>query len=642
MEGQQYGPALHSYVSQEGRKLMRRTILLLLMTATALLVASGVVLAQHQTIPPSHFPSRAENQTQTNYASAEILVKFKDGASKQKKEEIHKRNGGQTKEVLRGIDVELVGVSRGQEMASAAEYRKDPNVQFAEANGLYGEAATVNDPRIGEQYGYDNTGQTGGTPDADIDALDAWAGATTGSTTAPIAVLDSGIEEGHEDLTGKVTNRVNYTGSATNDDLRGHGTHIAGSIAANTNNGVGVGGTCPDCPLYNVKVLGDDGIGYYSWIANGITWAADNGAKVINMSLGSSNPSSTVESAIDYADAKGIVLVAAAGNNSSSSMFYPAAYDKVLAVAATDHNDAKASFSNYGSSWVDVAAPGVNVLSTAIDNPSTTEVERYTLMNGTSMASPHVAGVAGLVWSKTSLCSDNLCVRDRIESKAEQITGTGSDWAKGRINANNSVDTAAPETTIDSASGPSGTVNLTSASFGFSSSEAGSAFECRIDGGAWDACTSPKGYTDLPDGPHTFEVRATDPAGNTDPSPASHTWTIDTTTPAVSNAIPEPGAAQVARSTNVTATFSEDVDGVTATTFMLAKGTKEPTSESMIASGTTVSYAPATRTATLNPYGSSKTVLQRCTYYTAKVTHSVTDKAGNPANKKIWSFKTSC
>jgi thermitase len=379
------------------------------------------------------------------YAPEEILVKFKDGASGTKKQEVHAKKGGRVKETIPAIDVQVVDVESGKEKAKAKEYKDDPNVEFAEVNGVYEAVQTIsspNDPKVSDQWQYKNPKYI--TPHkGDIDAYEAWSGGTvgsrsnwdggtTGSSSVAIAILDTGIKEDHEDLTGKVTKRTNFTDSSTNGDVVGHGTHVAGSAAALTNNKKGVAGTCPGCALYNVKVLGDTGSGYYSWMAQGITWATDNGAKVINMSLGGTSSSSTLQSAIDYAWSKGVVVVAAAGNDNTYVQFYPAAYDKVIAVGATDNADAKASFSNYGSSWVDVAAPGDSILSTTVDGG-------YGLKSGTSMATPHVAGEAGLIWSKSGLCAatDSTCVRNRIESKADPTSGTY--WAKGRVNANGGV-----------------------------------------------------------------------------------------------------------------------------------------------------------------------------------------------------------
>ena len=408
-----------------------RCLIVLAMIPTVLL-ATGTDLARAQT-PPAE-----------GIVPGEILVKFNPGTSEAKKKEVHGKKGGQTEEVIPEIGVEVVQVSSGQEESRAADYETDPNVQYAEPNGLYQafetkkEAtsdATTNmtptDSKVGKQWAYNNTGDNGWKNDADIDAFEAWD-ITTGSDAVPIAILDTGIDQKHEDLRGKVTKSVNCTTKAPCDsnlsakDKNGHGTHVAGTAAALTNNGTtGVAGTCPSCTLYNVKVLGSDGNGSWASVAKGIRWSADNGAKVINMSLGGSTGSSTVSDAVNYAWSKGVVLTAA-GNDGSKKASYPAYYEHVIAVAASDYYDKKAGFSNYGS-WVDVAAPGVDILSTTRDGG-------YGTMSGTSMATPHVAGVAGLVWS-TSSGTSNKSVRDKIESTADKIGGTGSYWSKGRINA---------------------------------------------------------------------------------------------------------------------------------------------------------------------------------------------------------------
>ncbi|HEX3036497.1 MAG TPA: S8 family serine peptidase, partial [Thermodesulfobacteriota bacterium] len=187
-----------------------------------------------------------------------------------------------------------------------------------------------------------------------------------------------------------------------------------------------------NCVLMNGKVLNDSGSGSWSGIANGIIWAADNGAKVINMSLGGPSGSSTVQSAINYAWNKGVVIVAAAGNEGISSPSYPAYYSNVIAVAATDENDNIASFSNYGT-WVDVAAPGVDILSAYIRyNPP------YVFLSGTSMASPHVAGLAGLLASQGR---NNINIRAAIENTTDNIgLYPIANGQKGRINAHKAVD----------------------------------------------------------------------------------------------------------------------------------------------------------------------------------------------------------
>ena len=257
--------------------------------------------------------------------------------------------------------------------------------------------------------------------------------------------MDTGIDQAHPDLPigEKVVLQKDFTGSGSVNDFYGHGTHVSGIVSATTNNSAGVAGTCPDCRLLNGKVLNDSGSGVYSWITNGIICAADNGAKVINMSLGGSVPSKTLEKAVNYAWGKNVVVVAAAGNSGNPSKTYPGAYTNAIAVAATDNQDNKASFSEYGS-WVDVAAPGVNVYSTFPTHPFYLQTEygrseNYDFGSGTSMATPMTSGVVALIWStgKYTYASD---VRSRLELTADKISGTGTYWLAGRINAGNAVD----------------------------------------------------------------------------------------------------------------------------------------------------------------------------------------------------------
>jgi thermitase len=410
--------------------------------------ASGLVLATLLPAVPaaaqSHPGLGQPGQEPVEVVKGEILVKFKPGTSGQAIAETHRQNNGQEMRQIAQVGARVVAVPPGQERSRAAGYRANPNVAYAEVNGLYYALGfTPNDPRYPSQWQYESAGGGGGQRDADIDASGAWQ-TTQGTSSVAIAILDTGIDRSHEDLTrgAKVVKTQNFTDpvadSEAADDYYGHGTHVAGSAAASTNNGIGVAGTCPACSLYNVKVLGNDGSGAWSGIADGIVWAADNGAKVINMSLGSYSPSDTVRDAVDYAWGKGVVLVGAAGNDGKNWGLYPAAYPNVIAVAATDKRDARASFSNYGSNWVSLAAPGANILSTATDHPSTLfgTGPTYGTLSGTSMATPHVAGVTGLVWS-TGLCgaADGACVRGRLQSTADKISGTGRFWIYGRLNA---------------------------------------------------------------------------------------------------------------------------------------------------------------------------------------------------------------
>ena len=405
------------------------------------------------------FFSAATSQAQTpsETVPGEILVSFKPGVTGQSIATLHRQNEGHVKEVIPGIDVHVVSVPAGQEEARAAAYGRNPNVLFAEVNGTYQLITDgANDEYFGSQWAYNNTGQTGGTINADINLTEAWH-LSTGNSAVKVAILDTGIDAKYDiygniphldllDASGvsKVVGGAQFASGNMNDG-NGHGTHVAGTVAALTNNLIGVAGTAPGASLLNVKVLDDNGSGSWSGIANGIKWAADNGAHVISMSLGGSRGSSTVESAINYAWDKGVVLVAAAGNSGRKSASYPAYYTNVIAVGATDHNDNKASFSNWGT-WVDITAPGVSILSTAPNHPTTqawSSGVSYASINGTSMATPHVAGVAALLWSEVidNQVPDvtNRTIRNWIQSGANPISGTGRYWSNGRLDAEKSL-----------------------------------------------------------------------------------------------------------------------------------------------------------------------------------------------------------
>jgi thermitase len=389
----------------------RKWLIVPLLALLALVFATAVVGA-----------SPAPQAGPPDFVEGEILVKFKPGTPGALVSDTHRQNGAQVKEVIPGIDVQVLGVPAGQEHARVAAYSRNPNVLFAEVNGFYYVVWSPNDQHYGSQWQYTT-----------IQAPEAWD-LHKGINTVRVAVLDTGIDRSHQDLQGKVVNAVNFTTSRFVDDRHGHGTHVAGSVSAATNNSIGVAGTAPFVKLDSVKVLSDTGSGSWSGIANGIMWAADHGSKVINLSLGGTSSSSTLENAVNYAWGKGVVVVAAAGNNGNTTLFYPAAYGNVIAVAATNSSDSKASWSNYGT-WVDVAAPGVNILSTVMGN-------KYEAWGGTSMASPHVAGLAALLFSAKPGATAGE-VRSLIQNNADAITGTGTTsgslWKYGRINAYRSL-----------------------------------------------------------------------------------------------------------------------------------------------------------------------------------------------------------
>jgi subtilisin family serine protease len=245
-----------------------------------------------------------------------------------------------------------------------------------------------------------------GTPDCDIDAPEAWD-INTGSWEVVIAVVDTGVDYNHRDLQANMWTDTNgfYGRDFVNNDNnpmddRGHGTHCAGIIAAEGNNGLDITGVCWNARIMGLKVLDSGGSGSYSDAATAFYYAVENGADVLSNSWGGSNYSETLEQAVDYAHSMGVITVAAAGNEFTDSAHYPAYYEHVIAVAATYSDGKKASFSNYGD-WVDIAAPGVDVLSLRASGTSYgTPYDDYTtILTGTSMACPHAAGVVGLLLS---------------------------------------------------------------------------------------------------------------------------------------------------------------------------------------------------------------------------------------------------
>lgn len=361
------------------------------------------------------------------FSDERILVQMRPALPEDERLKFHRLMGVAQISTIERTNVDILRVEKGHVEQKIAELSRDPRVVFAEPDYIARVLGLTNDPGIlnNLQWGMYKV-KAAGVGDS------AWN--YSKGDGVKVAILDTGIDQDHEDLVGKVQDNKNCTDSPTVDDLYGHGTHVAGIVAASTNNSLGVAGLGYNATLMNVKVLDDSGSGYYSWITNCITWAADNGARVINMSLGGPSKSKTLENAINYAWSKGVVIVAAAGNSGNTSPTYPGYYTNVIAVAATDSNDKKASWSSFGR-WVDVAAPGVSIYSTFPNHRYTINKKLgYDYASGTSMATPHVAGLAALVWA-TSYGTNNSNVRRQIENTADKISGTGKYWAYGRINA---------------------------------------------------------------------------------------------------------------------------------------------------------------------------------------------------------------
>lgn len=354
------------------------------------------------------------------FVPGEVLVKAKPGASMLQTMAAAKL-GGSIVERIPGLDIARIKIPSTVSVRQAVDYFNRFNwVEFAEPNGIWHAVRTPNDSLWSTQYG-----------PRQIQCEAAWD-ITIGDSGIIIAIVDTGIQLTHADLSAKLVPGTGFVGNSNGNDDNGHGTHCAGIASATTNNSLGIAGVGWLCSLQPVKVLNSGGSGSWAAVANGIRWAADNGAKVMNISLGGTSDGGATRTAVEYAWNRGTILAAAAGNNGSSGAFYPAFYDQCIAVAATNQSDNRASFSNFGS-WVDVAAPGQGINSTWLGGG-------YTYLDGTSMASPHVAGLAGLIFSILGSGASNQLVRDIIERNTDNIGRYGI--RLGRVNAFRAVQDA--------------------------------------------------------------------------------------------------------------------------------------------------------------------------------------------------------
>jgi len=389
--------------------------------------------------------SAAQTATPVPFVAGDVVVKFKPGVNANARADAHRVVGATPLVEIPGTRVYRVRVAAGDESAAIARYRRNSNILYAEPNfirsistpGARVQSSEVvpSDYHFGDQWGLDNTGQAfycipwiagelclySGTPDADIDAPEAWA-ISRGSSNITVAVIDSGVDYTHPDLAANYAGGDDFVfGDGDPMDDHGHGTHVAGTIAASINNptgtpaaGEGVVGVAPNARILAYKVCRSDGTCDDFAIQQAIARAVADGANIINMSLGETQYSQSLNDAVQAAWNAGLVIVAGAGNDGTMVPFYPAAFDNVISVAAFDEDHRRPSFSNYGS-WVDISAPGNAIMSTyrmAECGSSTTpgDMGCYAFNTGTSMATPHVSGAAALVWSRSDVTSNSQVV----------------------------------------------------------------------------------------------------------------------------------------------------------------------------------------------------------------------------------------
>jgi thermitase len=377
--------------------------------------------------------------------AGEVLVELRAGASP---DAVARRAGASRRELVRRT-VHRLKVPPGQERARAEALKRDPDVVAAAPNYIRSASdLTPNDPLYGQQWWLPK-----------IAAPAAWSTAT-GSPSIIVAVLDSGADLTHPDLQANLVPGINtlcsdpdwvppsatYCATATEQDDYGHGTHVAGIVAAVGNNGVGVASVAWSAKVQPVKVLDGSGNGSDAQIIAGIDWAREHGAKVLNMSLGGPGQSDVLDAAVNRAWQSGMVVTASAGNQNSGVAFYPAASPNALGVAATNASDERWFLSNFGS-FVDIAAPGDGILSIVRGGG-------YDYKTGTSMASPVVAGAAALVWTthpgyqNAQVVSQLIGTADKVGSTPYDTAGRNDQMGYGRLDLAQAVQTTTTTTRL--------------------------------------------------------------------------------------------------------------------------------------------------------------------------------------------------
>jgi subtilisin family serine protease len=431
-------------------------------------VSMGTTFVDEPNSQPSSPTSKLNLSTLTegvDYAAGEVIIKFKSGMDMKSAEfsaqmsALQQEMGAYVLESTQKLGIQLLKLNGMSAAEAIAKYSNNPLIEYIEPNYTLHVDAIPNDPSFNQLWGLHNTGQAGGTPDADIDAPEAWD--ITQGNGVVVGVIDTGVDYNHPDLVNNMWvnsgetagDGIDNDGNGFIDDVYGydfanndgnpfddnnHGTHVAGTIAAQGNNNVGVIGVAPDAQIMALKFLGASGSGSLFNAIQAIEYATMMGADLTNNSWGGGGFSQALKDAI----AAGPLFVAAAGNsglNTDLTPSYPASYDldNIISVAASDRNDQIAGFSNYGATSVDLGAPGVSVYSTISGGG-------YASFSGTSMASPHVAGVAALLMSQDSTLTAQQ-VKDRILDYADPIASLqGKTLTGARLNAYNSLTQTAP------------------------------------------------------------------------------------------------------------------------------------------------------------------------------------------------------
>ena len=504
-----------------------------------------------------HMP--ANTQPILDWAKGRLLVTPRAGLSAQELEKALKQHGAKSKHHLKQINVHIFELPAGvDEVKVKRALKKDRRFKHVELDMKVAHDLSITDPSFSSSWALPK-----------IQATTAWD--TSNGDGIIIAILDTGVDGTHPDLAANMVPGWNmYNNNADTSDIHGHGTWVAGTAAAAANNGSGSAGVAWAAGIMPIRIADPDGFGYFSTIAAGIRWAADNGAKVVNNSYSGVAGSSTIQSAAEYLRSKGGVVVVSAGNTGTLLNYAPS--DSLLVASATASNDVRPSWSSYGP-YVDIAAPGVSIYTTSRGGG-------YSNVSGTSFSSPIVAATAALMLSANSDLTPTD-VGQILMSTAVDLGTTGFDdfYGAGRVDAAKaveaarlkiSVDNQAPTITIKSPAGGevAGTVFV---DVNYSDNVGVVRTELFVNDQkvitddlppfafAWDS-------TSQPDGDYTLTAYAFDAAGNQANSQnvlvsiSNNTTTTDTEAPVI--AFKSPTGGEVFGATAVSVNYSDNIDVV--------------------------------------------------------------------------------
>lgn len=547
--------------------------------ALAAALTCGSALAQQRT---------ASTDT-VEFAPGRILVMPRAGLPAQAMERIVKDSGGTASRRIGRSQLRIVELPRGLEKRAVAKLRGNPHIEFAELDQRVAPAAAPNDPYFGSSWHLSK-----------INAASAWDASTGSGVT--VAILDTGVDAAHPDLSARIVPGWNfYDNNSNTSDVHGHGTAVAGAAAATMNNAVGVAAIAGQARIMPIRIADPNAYAYWSTVAQGLTWAADNGARVANISYVGVAGSSAVQSAAQYMKSKGGLVVVCAGNNNRDEGIAPTS--TMIPVSATDENDQKTSFSSWGN-FVAMSAPGINVWTTQRGGS-------YGQWWGTSIASPVTAGVVALMMARKPTLSATQ-IESLLYASAVDLGAAGRDavFGHGRVDAAaalravdgataTTADTQAPTVSVASPTGGATVSGLVSVGVNASDNVGVTRVDLLVNGAvvasdtaapfafSWDS-------TKVANGSATISLRAVDAAGNAATSAGvgvsvSNVVVADTTAPVVTISNPANGSV-VSGNVGIRVSASDNLGTAGISQTLLINGVRVAT-----AAGGSLSYTWNTR-----------------------------------------------